>query len=76
MDVSRNDEFVNRRKELKLRQQDVADALGVTTRTVQKWESGEHIPEFSPDKMADFCRLFQVDIDGLAAIFRQPPNSQ
>ncbi|MEM8612774.1 MAG: helix-turn-helix transcriptional regulator [Cyanobacteria bacterium P01_H01_bin.105] len=75
MDVSRNNKLVNRRKELKLRQQDVADALGVTTRTVQKWESGEHVPEFSPDKMAAFCRLFKVDIDGLAAIFQQRSNS-
>ena len=33
------------RKRLKYTQQEVADAVGATTRTYQKWESGETTPD-------------------------------
>lgn len=35
------DEFKNWRKSVKLKQQDVADALGTTIRAVQMWEAGD-----------------------------------
>ena len=75
MSVSRNHWLVNRRTELKLRQEDLASALGVSTRSVQKWESGEHLPRFTPRKMAVFCNLLKVSIDELAEIFEPGSNT-
>ena len=34
-----------RRKKLKFTQQEVADALGATVRTYQKWENGDTTPD-------------------------------
>jgi Predicted transcriptional regulator len=34
-----------RRKKLKFTQQEVADAIGATVRTYQKWENGDTTPD-------------------------------
>lgn len=61
--------FVKRRKLLSLTQQQVADALGVTSRTVQRWELGEVLPQLSVLQTWRLCKLLKCTIDDLASDF-------
>lgn len=61
--------FVNRRKALKLTQKQVGDAVGVTSRTVQSWELGEHPPQLTPLKAWKLCVVLQCSIEDLAKYF-------
>jgi transcriptional regulator with XRE-family HTH domain len=51
---------VKRRKALKLTQKQVADAVGVTSRTVQSWELGENIPRLDPLQVWRLCQVLRV----------------
>lgn len=61
--------FVSRRKALDLTQKQVADAIGVTSRTVQSWELGEHPPRLTLLNAWKLCQLFQCSIEELARDF-------
>jgi len=61
--------FVKRRKLLKLTQKQVGDAVGVTSRTVQSWELGEHPPQLTPLKAWKLCQILQCSIEDLAKYF-------
>ncbi len=61
--------FVKRRKALKLTQKQVGDAVGVTSRTVQSWELGEHPPQLTPLKAWKLCQVLQCSIEDLAQYF-------
>lgn len=66
---SRRFDFVNRRKALKLTQRQVADAIGVTSRTVQSWELGEYIPSLTPLQTLKLCQLLDCSVEDLAKDF-------
>ena len=51
------------RKERKLTQEKLAEALGVTPGAVHKWESGQSVPE--SDKLLAVSRHFDVSLDYL-----------
>lgn len=61
--------FVNRRKVLNLTQQKVAEAVGVTARTVQSWELGENIPRLTPLQTLRLCGVLQCSVEDLARDF-------
>lgn len=46
------------RKEKKLTQQEVADAMGVSRRGFQKWENGDS--QLKPDKIKQLAKYFEV----------------
>ena len=48
------------RKEKKLTQQDVADAMGISRRGFQKWENGES--QIKPDKAQQLADFFGVSV--------------
>lgn len=52
-----------RRKELKLSQGAIAEALGITRQSVGAWEKGEAKPSLSIDQTKALCRLLQVTLD-------------
>ncbi|NER84071.1 MAG: helix-turn-helix transcriptional regulator [Leptolyngbya sp. SIO1D8] len=66
---SRKVVFVERRKRKKLTQRQVADAVGVDPRTVQRWESGETLPELTLPQVSAFCHLFECSVDDLVRDF-------
>ena len=61
--------FVKRRKALKLTQKQIGDEVGVTSRTVQSWELGEHPPQLTPLKAWKLCQILQCSIEDLARDF-------
>lgn len=61
--------FITRRKSLKLTQQAIADALGITTRAVQHWEVGDRAPNLEPLQTFRLCKILQCSIEDLARYF-------
>lgn len=61
--------FVNRRKVLDLTQEQVAQAVGVSPRTVQRWEAGERFPEISLVQVWRLCEVLQCSVEDLARDF-------
>ena len=58
-----NSEFLlNRRKELGLSQNQVAEKLGYSTQLISLWESGKGYPNLSI--WGDYASLLQVDLEG------------
>jgi len=55
--------LLNMRKKLGLRQEDVAKALHVTTRSIMNWESGKHEPKLSIKQTKALCKLLGVTLD-------------
>jgi len=51
------------RKDKDLSQSDLADFLGVSTRTIRHWEKGESIP--SMQDVANLCKLFNISLEEL-----------
>jgi transcriptional regulator with XRE-family HTH domain len=72
--MSNSSRFVNRRKALGYTQEAVAKALKVTTRTVQLWESGSHVPKLTPMQLADLCDLLHCSPRDLAEDFLELAN--
>lgn len=54
----------NRREELKLSQEYVADQLGVTKQTVSKWETGQSEPTAS--NLIQLAEIFEISLSELA----------
>ncbi|MEM9807963.1 MAG: helix-turn-helix domain-containing protein [Cyanobacteria bacterium P01_D01_bin.56] len=69
-------ELVLRRKELDLTQQDIADAVGATVRTVSYWEQGSHVPKLTPMQAAKLCKLLRWTIEDLADYFETVGSHQ
>ena len=61
--------FVMRRKQLKLTQKDVSDAIGISVRSISHWEQGTHIPRLTPQQFSALCHLLQCSIHELASDF-------
>lgn len=61
--------FVEKRKQLKLTQKQVADALGVTSRTIQSWELGETVPRLTLDKTLLLCKILNCTLEELVNCF-------
>ena len=55
--------LLDMRKKLGLRQEDVAKALNVTTRSIMNWESGKHEPKLSIRQTKALCKLLGVSLD-------------
>ncbi|MEM9906133.1 MAG: helix-turn-helix transcriptional regulator [Cyanobacteria bacterium P01_D01_bin.44] len=66
---TRKIDFVRRRKELNLTQEDIAKALNISTRSISSWESGQHLPRLTPRQTAIFCDLLQMSVHELAELF-------
>ncbi len=64
--------FVEKRKQLNLTQKQVADALGITSRTVQSWELGETVPRLTLDKTLLLCQVLHCTLEDLVACFYPP----
>ncbi len=64
------EKFSARVKELRIehamRQQDLADKLGVSRATVTDWETGRHEPPF--DTLVNLCKVLEVSADYLLGI--------
>ena len=45
------------RKEHGMTQQQLADAIGVSNKTISKWECGKGMPELALIRYATFCKL-------------------
>lgn len=58
-----------RRKAVELTQQELADGVGVTARTVQRWEAGEKVPELTPFQCWKLCSLLKCTLEDLARDF-------
>lgn len=58
-----NEQISKLRKERKLSQEAVADALDVSRQAVSKWETGQSYP--GTENLLKLARLFQVSADGL-----------
>ena len=62
-----------KRKELGLTQEQVADSLGVTAPAVNKWEKGANYPDIS--LLPALARLFKIDMNTLLC-FNEGPSGQ
>lgn len=60
------------RKERRLTQEQVAEALGVTVGSVYKWESGQSIPELN--MLVEIADFFDTSMDALLG-YRMKDNS-
>jgi transcriptional regulator with XRE-family HTH domain len=58
------------RKMLRLTQENLADAAGLTTRTIEKIESGKHRPE--EQTLRSLARALDIDV----TYFEKPPPEQ
>lgn len=61
--------FIARRKELGYLPKDIADALGISPRTVRYWEAGRCEPNLVPAQSAILCGLLRCSIFELAGYF-------
>ena len=64
--------FAMRRKELKLSQKEIADALGLREQSVGTWERGVHSPKLYPWQTAVLCDLLKCSLKELAEMFPHP----
>jgi len=65
------DVFKERRQALKLSLKDIADAVGVSVPTVQRWESGE-IKNLRRDKIQKLVSVLDVSVEKLMGWDDQP----
>lgn len=57
--------IIRLRKEHGLTQEGLADKLGISRQSVQKWESGESMPDL--DRISSLAKLFGVGVDDLVS---------
>ena len=63
MDLKLSDNIRNFRKDLKMTQEQLAEALGVTVGAVYKWENGRSTPEVN--LLIEMADLFETSVDVL-----------
>ena len=73
--MQRNEHLRRERIGRNWRQQDVADQLGTTVTTIQRWERGHQLP--GPYYRVKLCTLFGLGAQelGLEETFSSPPES-
>lgn len=74
MQTSLSENIKNLRKERKMTQEQLADALGVTVGAVYKWEAGLSNPEIR--LLTELADLFEVSVDSLLGYTKQIGNVQ
>ena len=57
--------LITLRKQLNLKQSDVADRLKYSDKTISKWETGEIVP--SVENLVALCRLYGVTLDQITS---------
>ncbi|MEL6384214.1 MAG: helix-turn-helix transcriptional regulator [Cyanobacteria bacterium J06626_18] len=62
---SNDSKFVLLRKSKGVTQKQIADALGVTERTVWAWEKGHQIPNLSIPQIKALCRVLDTTVEDL-----------
>lgn len=60
------------RKEQGMTQQQLADAIGVSNKTISKWECGKGMPELS--SITPLCRTLQINVNELLSGERLPED--
>ena len=50
-----------RRKELGLTQQDLGEQLGVTNKTISRWETGAYLPDLAT--IPELCRILVISVN-------------
>lgn len=68
--------FVSLRKELGLTQEDIANELEVTPRTVINWENGHSEPRLSIRQVKKLCVLFKRPIEQIPDDFFTNKNTE
>ncbi|WNZ49247.1 helix-turn-helix transcriptional regulator [Leptolyngbya boryana CZ1] len=68
--------FVSLRKELGLTQEDIANELEVTPRTVINWENGHSEPRLSIRQVKKLCALFKRPIEQIPDDFFANKNTE
>lgn len=58
--------IAERRKELGLSQQEIADAVGVARSSVTRWELDNYLPSLNPNQTKRLCNVLQFSLDDLA----------
>ena len=53
------------RKDKKLTQEQLAEKLGVTNKSISRWENGKTMPDYSILK--DLCNILQIDVNEFLA---------
>lgn len=61
------------RKNLNLTQKQLAEEIGVTDKTISKWETGNRLPDAA--LLMDLCRVLQVDVNELLKGERVKPEN-
>ncbi|MCM1257866.1 MAG: helix-turn-helix domain-containing protein [Roseburia sp.] len=61
------------RKNLNLTQKQLAEEIGVTDKTISKWETGNRLPDAA--LLMDLCRILQVDVNELLKGERVNPEN-
>ncbi|MBR2549378.1 MAG: helix-turn-helix transcriptional regulator, partial [Clostridiales bacterium] len=74
MQIRLSENIRSLRKEHKLTQEQLADALGVTVGAVYKWETGLSMPEIR--LLMELADLFEVSVDSLLGYTMQSGNVQ
>lgn len=64
--------FTMLRKESKLTQRQIADALAVSEDTVANWENGRSIPKLEIWQVKTLCRLLSKSIEEIPDSFSSP----
>ena len=62
-----------KRKELKITQEQLAEKLGVTDRSVSRWENGKSMPDVSLFKQ--LCEVLSITLDELLCGEDKPQSS-
>lgn len=64
MDFKKTGQFIQtRRKEKELTQKQLADILGISDKTISKWETGKSFPDFT--LVSQLCQILEINVNEL-----------
>ena len=66
--------IAEQRKRLGLTQEQLAEALDVSNKTISRWERGINLPDY--DQVLAVCSLFHVDIEDFLKGRAAPPSDE